>query len=308
MTEQMAQIDPRTCEHAVEFYGHDSELIASVGPQLGEALDNGALAVVIATPEHQLAFERELGRLGVDPDGRLRSLDASITLESLRPDGRIDREAFRRVIGGLIRDATGDGATLWVYGEMVALLWADGDAGGALELEQLWNELKKTVEFSLLCAYPSAIASDPRHARAVGDVCGLHTMVSRAGPAPRPMVVLTGFEPSLDAPQRARRFVAEVLREHGDVGLIDDAALIVSELVTNAVVHARTGFEVAVQFERATVTLSVTDSSAAPPAIGDPSPSDPHGRGLIVVDALALDWGCSHATPARKSVWAELAR
>jgi anti-sigma regulatory factor (Ser/Thr protein kinase) len=117
--------------------------------------------------------------------------------------------------------------------------------------------------------------------------------------------VLNGFEPSPEAPHQARRFVAEVLRERGESQLIADAALIASELATNAVVHTRSRFEVAVHFEPGTVTLSVSDSSAQEPAIGDPSPTDPHGRGLLVVDALARRWGCVQ-TRAGKRVWAEL--
>jgi anti-sigma regulatory factor (Ser/Thr protein kinase) len=119
--------------------------------------------------------------------------------------------------------------------------------------------------------------------------------------------VLSGFEPSLEAPRAARRFVADALRERGEIGLIGDASLIISELATNAVVHARCPFEVAVGFEPGTVTLSVSDSSAGRPAIGDPAPTDPHGRGLLVVDALTRRWGCVQ-TRAGKRVWAELAR
>ena len=117
--------------------------------------------------------------------------------------------------------------------------------------------------------------------------------------------VLSGFEPALEAPHAARRFVAEVLRERGDIGLICDASLIVSELATNAVVHACSRFEVALHFEPGMVTLSVSDSSDEVPAIGDPSPADPHGRGLLVVDALARRWGWVQ-TRRGKSVWAEL--
>jgi anti-sigma regulatory factor (Ser/Thr protein kinase) len=119
--------------------------------------------------------------------------------------------------------------------------------------------------------------------------------------------VLSGFEPALEAPRGARRFVAEVLRERGDIELIGDASLIVSELATNAVVHACCRFEVGVQFEPGTVTLSVSDSSAEEPAIGDPSPTDPHGRGLLVVDGRTRRWGCVQPR-AGKRVWAELAR
>jgi anti-sigma regulatory factor (Ser/Thr protein kinase) len=307
MTAQMEQVTPQLQEHAVQFYEHDTELTASVGAQLADALDEGAAAVVIATPEHRLNFERELKRLGVDPAGRLRLLDAAVMLERLTDNGRIDPEAFRRVIGGVVRDAARDGRTVWAYGEMVALLWAEGKVASALELEQLWNELQATLEFSLLCAYPSSLAADPQHAEAIGEVCRLHTTASHAAAARKPTVVLSGFKRCREAPQRARRFVAEVLRERGDIGLIEDASLIVSELATNAVVHARSRFHVALYFDTRTVTLSVSDSDLGQPSVGDPSPSDPHGRGLIVVDALADDWGCSKSS-AGKSVWVELKR
>jgi anti-sigma regulatory factor (Ser/Thr protein kinase) len=120
-------------------------------------------------------------------------------------------------------------------------------------------------------------------------------------------VASNGFRPSLDAPRRARHFVAEVLAEHGYAMLIEDAALIASELATNAVVHAGSRFEVAVHFDTGTVTLSVSDSSMELPVAGDPSPRDESGRGLPVVAALAFDWGWAE-TGAGKTVWAELGR
>ena len=43
-----------------------------------------------------------------------------------------------------------------VFGELVALLWADGKPPEAIRVEQLWNDLAKSHSFSLLCAYPIA--------------------------------------------------------------------------------------------------------------------------------------------------------
>jgi Histidine kinase-like ATPase domain len=131
--------------------------------------------------------------------------------------------------------------------------------------------------------------------------------VERTAATRRPTVVIAGYEPTLDAPRRARTFVAEVLEERGEADLAEDASLIVSELATNAVAHARSRFQVAVHFQGGTITLSVSDSSQARPMLRRPAPSEPAGRGLQVVAALARDWGCA---PARtgKSVWAELVR
>jgi anti-sigma regulatory factor (Ser/Thr protein kinase) len=121
------------------------------------------------------------------------------------------------------------------------------------------------------------------------------------------MVVIAGYEPTPDAPQQASSFVAEVLWERGEAGLVEDATLIVFELATNAVVHARSRFQVAVHFQRGTVTLSISDMSDAKPVTDRPEGSDLDGRGLQVVAAHARDWGCAPAR-AGKSVWAELAR
>jgi hypothetical protein len=307
MTAQTEQSATQFHEHAVLFYRGKHELIAAVGAQLAEALEHGCSAVVIAAGDHGAEFEHELERLGTDADGRLVLLDASITLDRLKRGGRIDAIAFRRVIGGMIRDAARGGRPVWAYGEMVALLWADGDVSSALELERLWNRLGTELEFSLLCGYPSSVMSDPQLRPAIAEVCLLHTSVVPPTPQPQREVAITGFSPSLDAPRRARHFVAEVLSEHGDGQLIDDAVLIASELATNAVVHAGSRFEVAVHFDPAIVTLSVSDSSAEPPVAGNPSPWDVSGRGLPVVAALALDWGCAE-THTGKTVWAELAR
>jgi hypothetical protein len=307
MTAQREQSAAQVHEHAVLFYRDESKLTAAVGAQLAEALEHGSSAVVIATGEHRAGFERELGRLGTDADSRLVMLDASITLDRLKRDGRVDATAFRRVVGGLIRDAARGGRPVWAYGEMVALLWADGDVSSALELEQLWNQLGTELEFSLLCAYPSSVTSDPQHRPAIAEVCRLHTSVVAPAPEPHREVAFNGFRPSLDAPRQTREFVAEVLGEHGYPALIEDAVLIASELATNAVVHAGSLFEVAIYFDAKTVTLSVSDSSAELPVPGDPSPWDESGHGLPVVAALALDWGCVE-TRAGKTVWAELAR
>ena len=81
--------------HAVQFYGHDEELAEQVVGYLLEALGNGGVAVVIATPEHRREFEARLRKaLGGDADlaaardsGAYLALDARETVRSLMPAG-----------------------------------------------------------------------------------------------------------------------------------------------------------------------------------------------------------------------------
>ncbi|MGA9859212.1 MAG: MEDS domain-containing protein, partial [Solirubrobacteraceae bacterium] len=123
-------------EHAVVFYEHDAGLAATVGGYLADALRDGAVAIVVATGAHRRAFEAELAAAGIDTadacqDGALILLDAAELLAQLMPAGRVQRAAFRRVIGGVVRKGTESGRPVRVYGEMVALLW---EAGALLDV------------------------------------------------------------------------------------------------------------------------------------------------------------------------------
>ena len=81
-------------------------------------------------------------------------LDAQDTLGLFTRDGQPDRELFEQTVGAVVRRLAVAGRPLHAYGEMVALLWAQGAVRAALELEALWNGLQREVTFSLLCAYP----------------------------------------------------------------------------------------------------------------------------------------------------------
>jgi anti-sigma regulatory factor (Ser/Thr protein kinase) len=102
----------------------------------------------------------------------------------------------------------------------------------------------------------------------------------------------------------ARQFVCGHLADHGLRAITDDVRLVVSELVTNAVVHARTPFTVMVSREDGTVQLAVTDGmSYLPDLVHSGLWSDTRGRGLFMVDAYSQTWGV-RATAAGKTVWA----
>lgn len=297
MTVQTEDFTIEAGGHAVHFYEHDVELAGVACDFLAEAIDANGMAVVIATEEHRRAFERELS----DAGPRLLALDAEETLAAFTPGGQIDAEAFDRVIGDTMRDAVAAGGPVHAFGEMVAILWDEGQVLAAIELEKLWGELQLELPFSLLCAYRRASVSDPSLADAVQQVCHLHSHVLTA-----PRQEAREFAAGPGAPRAARRFVADALRQwgHSDV-LVNDAQLVVSELATNAVIHAHSPFSVLVRGEDAGVRLSVADQSPAKPELRNPSEDQPSGRGLHVVSALTSRWGVDTLDDG-KSVWAHL--
>jgi anti-sigma regulatory factor (Ser/Thr protein kinase) len=105
---------------------------------------------------------------------------------------------------------------------------------------------------------------------------------------------------------RARHFVADLLSSWGvSDALIDDCRLLVSELVTNAVLHARSAPRVDVDRRDGGVRVAVSDTSAARPRVLDGGPYSAAGRGMMLVDRIASRWGVD-PLPDGKSVWFEL--
>ncbi len=84
------------------------------------------------------------------------------------------------------------------------------------------------------------------------------------------------------------------------------AELLTTELVANAVVHARTPCRLRLSCPRdGVLRVEVSDRAAGMPTVQDIGPSELDGRGLQLVDALATQWGITRSTPAEKTVWFE---
>jgi DcmR-like sensory protein len=167
--------------HAVQFYRDEWELFDTVGT-FADGIRDGDVSIVIATEPHLRAFDSTLVTAGIDPaaaraDGRLVTLDATTLLAGVISNGRLDRAAFLSTMGSIVRRATDDRRPVRVFGEMVSLLWNRGDVIGAIELETLWNELRREVRFSLLCSYCGDSLWDDSHADAVSAVYRLHPAV-----------------------------------------------------------------------------------------------------------------------------------
>jgi len=104
----------------------------------------------------------------------------------------------------------------------------------------------------------------------------------------------------------ARQHVTAALRQWGYDGLLETARLLTSELVTNAVLHARTEMTVTVEDTDHGVRILVTDSSPVPPSLRHHSPTATTGRGLRMLDQLAREWSVDEGDGG-KTVWFTLA-
>lgn len=293
--------------HVVQFYGEDQELVASVTTYLVAGLAGGGTAAVIATPEHRRDLSDALAAAGIDveaawADGTLVMLDAAKTLDTFMVDGKVDAASFDAVVGWLLRDL-GTIGPVSAFGEMVALLWERGQVTAAVDLEVMWNELAEELLFSLFCAYPLASVGDAEQLPQLHAVCQLHTDVL-GGADDRGNGVSSGrFEGAIGVPA-ARHFVLGALDRAGLDDVADDVAIVVTELTTNAVLHACSPFTVTVLVEGDAVRVAVRDRSAAFPQPREAAATALGGRGLGLVGAVAR-WGVE-AVAGGKTVWAEL--
>jgi signal transduction histidine kinase len=111
------------------------------------------------------------------------------------------------------------------------------------------------------------------------------------------------FPNSAESVTSARRYaLAHIGTVPDDVAEL--IAVMTSEIATNCIRHAGTGFLVRIDRTPNEVRVAITDNGAGQPVVRSPLPTEPTGRGLRIVRALADRWGIVHATDARdKTVW-----
>ena len=310
------------CHHIVNFYDDEADLVTDVVRFLADDLQGDEVVVVLATPVHRDAIDATLERRLTDgrggrESGRYVSRDAAEVLSRFMVDGAPDRGRFMAVVGGLIAAVAEGGRPVRAYGEMVALLWQDGNVSGAIELEALWNELARDQRFALYCAYPMAAVDNNDDLTATRRVCDEHSRVVApssyaSGGAARVSTEAMAersqlFVPVPLAARAVRRFVAQTLAtwELGELEI--DATIAVSELASNALLHASCPFRVSVRRCESGVRIEVHDLSPARPTRRAVAVDAIGGRGVALVAALSTRWGTEPVSDG-KVVWAELAR
>ena len=210
--------------HTVQFYSEDQVLLDEVSRFIGTALGAGDAAIVIATPAHREGLAQRLSQSGLDisrlaTEGRFVALDAAETLSKITLYGFPDRSRFTELIGGQILSAqkrTEREQPVAIFGEMVALLWAEGKSTAVLQLEGLWNEVAKTHSFCLRCAYPIGSFYREEHGEPFLKICGQHSVVIPG----EHYTLLTGDEQRLRSiaylQQRAEALEAEIALRHSE--------------------------------------------------------------------------------------------
>lgn len=173
--------------HTVGFYETDRFLVELVADFLSPAFERDETAFVIASTEHHRRFIDALRPRYPDievarSDGQLVLVDAHATLRTLTAGGAsgsgLDLDRFHELTDELFAHVAARGRPVRIFGYMAAMLWSDGSTAAAVTLEDRWNELARTHEFELMCAYPmesfDGVGSDEAFAR----VCQRHSAMA----------------------------------------------------------------------------------------------------------------------------------
>jgi DNA-binding NarL/FixJ family response regulator len=179
---------PRKAEilrcHEVQFYSDDAVFLERVTHFIAAALKAGNPAIAFATEPHRISLLQRLKAQGVDVDAGIRngtyiSLDAADTLSTFMVNDWPDRarflEGFSNLIATAAKAAKAEPARVAIFGEGVALLWAKGKRDATIRLEQLGNDLAKTHDVDILCAYPLSSFLGEEDKQVFKTICAEHS-------------------------------------------------------------------------------------------------------------------------------------
>jgi PAS domain S-box-containing protein len=227
-TYPVIQVLPGLPSHDVQFYDSDEYLCGAVAEFLGHGIRASQPLIVIATPGHCRAITAALQASGFDTlelveHGECVMLDARQTLAAFMEGPQPNRELFMATVGNVFERAVKNRGYLVVraYGEMVDLLWKEGNIEGALALEELWNELAVRYSFSLLCAYAMGNFFKEAHTQGFERICAHHGhalptedfLIASESDRLRQVAMLQQRARALEAEVRHRRELEAALRD-----------------------------------------------------------------------------------------------
>jgi hypothetical protein len=170
-------------DHVVGFYESEAFLTDLVVNFVSPALERDETVFVIASQEHHRRFASALATTHPELDaaidrGQFVMVDAHETRRTLVIDGVLDTSRFRSLTGEMLAHAAARGRPLRIFGYMVALLWNEGYASAALDLEDRWNELASRHPFELMCAYPMSSFAGEASDAPFREVCEHHSAIA----------------------------------------------------------------------------------------------------------------------------------
>lgn len=169
------------CDHCVQIYEDDAAFLDALEHFVAGGIRQGDAIVLIATSVHLASLSARLVRNGFDTvaaaaRGQYIAVDARETLQKFMVNEWPDEALFEAVVDQLLTRARANHSKVRAFGELVALMWAEGLCGATVHLEHMWTRLCNREAFSLFCAYPkTGFTQDSRDS--IAQVCAAHSKV-----------------------------------------------------------------------------------------------------------------------------------
>jgi CheY-like chemotaxis protein len=172
--------------HELLMFSDDTVLLDSFTRFIAAALKADNAAIALVTKSHQESLRQRLKAEGMDTDGAIQRgmfilMDVADTLATLLVDGSPDPVRFLEDFSSLIKEAAkaakAEHPRVAFCGECLGRLWAEGKTDAAMRLEQVCDELVKTHEVDILCAYPLRSFHGEEDEHIFQSICAEHSAV-----------------------------------------------------------------------------------------------------------------------------------
>jgi DNA-binding NarL/FixJ family response regulator len=170
--------------HEVQFYEDDACFLVGFTRFIGSALKAGNAVIVVATELHREGLLQRLQAHGLDigaaiEQGSYTALDVAETLSTFMVNELPDPVRFLEVAGDLVatavKAAKAKRPRVAACGECAPTLWAEGNADGAIRLEQLWDQMARTYDLDILCGYPLSSFHRAQDSHVFRRICTEHS-------------------------------------------------------------------------------------------------------------------------------------
>ncbi len=175
-----------TCSHVVQLYENDAALLSLLEDFVVGGVSVNDCIIVIATEPHLVALRQRMVENGMNVDalcknGQYFPLDAEEVLSRFMVNDWPDALLFDAVVSELFNRVRKSQKPVRAFGEMVAVLWDQGNTAATVRLEHLWNDFFEKEAFSLFCAYPkNKFPEDTLHT--LTSICKAHSkIISNSG-------------------------------------------------------------------------------------------------------------------------------
>jgi len=169
------------CEHLVQFYENDHIFLNTLEGFAGSGILAGESIIIIATAKHIASLNKRLLSQGFNltqlkAAGQYIPIEVNDVFKKILVNGWVDETMFNEFVIKLIDGAKHGGRKVRAFGELVAVLWEQGNCGVTVQLEHLWHKLYHQLNFTLYCAYPK-IGFTQSPSDSIDIICKSHSKI-----------------------------------------------------------------------------------------------------------------------------------